>query len=290
MSDIIYTVITFSSMLILFKYFGKYQVNNLQAIIVNYFTAGSLALFIANANGIRIVFQHIILSPYILPSLIIGLLFIITFNLLAYGTQKIGIAISTVANKMSMIIPVIIGIYLFKETLGIVKLIGIILAISAIYMTSTKGGKLSFDKKYVPIILLIFIGQGMADGTLSWAQKFTITPENTPLFFACTFLFAGILGSLFLLYELIVKKIRFQAKSILWGIALGIPNYLTLHFFVRSLQSPVLESSQVFPVVNMGVIILSAVGGILLFKEKLTPFNWSGIALAVIAISLITFF
>ena len=290
MSDIIYTVITFSSMLILFKYFGKYQVNNLQAIIVNYFTAGSLALFIANANGIRIVFQHIILSPYILPSLIIGLLFIITFNLLAYGTQKIGIAISTVANKMSMIIPVIIGIYLFKETLGIVKLIGIILAISAIYMTSTKGGKLSFDKKYVPIILLIFFGQGMADGTLSWAQKFTITPENTPLFFACTFLFAGILGSLFLLYELIVKKIRFQAKSILWGIALGIPNYLTLHFFVRSLQSPVLESSQVFPVVNMAVIILSAVGGILLFKEKLTPFNWSGIALAVIAISLITFF
>ena len=290
MSDIIYTVITFSSMLILFKYFGKYQVNNLQAIIVNYFTAGSLALFIANANGIRIVFQHIILSPYILPSLIIGLLFIITFNLLAYGTQKIGIAISTVANKMSMIIPVIIGIYLFKETLGIVKLIGIILAISAIYMTSTKGGKLSFDKKYVPIILLIFIGQGMADGTLSWAQKFTITPENTPLFFACTFLSAGILGSLFLLYELIVKKIRFQAKSILWGIALGIPNYLTLHFFVRSLQSPVLESSQVFPVVNMAVIILSAVGGILLFKEKLTPFNWSGIALAVIAISLITFF
>ena len=290
MSDILYTIITFSSMLILFKYFGRYQVNNLQAIIVNYFTAGSLALFIANANGIRIVFQHIILSPYILPSLIIGLLFIITFNLLAYGTQKIGIAISTVANKMSMIIPVIIGIYLFKETLGIVKLIGIILAISAIYMTSTKGGKLSFDKKYVPIILLIFIGQGMADGTLSWAQKFTITPENTPLFFACTFLFAGILGSLFLLYELIVKKIRFQTKSILWGIALGIPNYLTLHFFVRSLQSPVLESSQVFPVVNMAVIILSAVGGILLFKEKLTPFNWSGIALAVIAISLITFF
>ncbi len=277
-------------MLILFKYFGRYQVNNLQAIIVNYFTAGSLALFIANANGIRIVFQHIILSPYILPSLIIGLLFIITFNLLAYGTQKIGIAISTVANKMSMIIPVIIGIYLFKETLGIVKLIGIILAISAIYMTSTKGGKLSFDKKYVPIILLIFFGQGMADGTLSWAQKFTITPENTPLFFACTFLSAGILGSLFLLYELIVKKIRFQTKSILWGIALGIPNYLTLQFFVRSLQSPILESSQVFPVVNMGVIILSAVGGILLFKEKLTPFNWSGIALAVIAISLITFF
>ena len=74
------------------------------------------------------------------------------------------------------------------------------------------------------------------------------------------------------------------------GNSIRLPNYLTLHFFVRSLQSPILESSQVFPVVNMGVIILSAIEGILLFKEKLTPFNWSGIALAVMAISLITFF
>ena len=277
-------------MLMLFKYFGKYQVNNLQAIIINYFTAGSLAVVITNTNGLPINFQHIVLSNYMVPSLIIGLLFIITFNLLAYGTQKIGIAISTVANKMSMIIPVIIGIYLFKEAIGVFKLIGIFLAISAIYMTSTKSGKLSFDKKFMPIILLIFLGQGIADGTLSWTQKFTLSTENTSLFFASTFFSAGTFGCLFLVYDLMVKKIQFQAKNILWGIALGVPNYLTLHFFIRSLQSPILESSQVFPVVNMGIIILSAVSGIILFKEKLTPLNWTGIAIAIIAISFISFF
>ena len=277
-------------MLMLFKYFGKYQVNNLQAIIINYFTAGSLAVVITNTNGLPINFQHIVLSNYIVPSLIIGLLFIITFNLLAYGTQKIGIAISTVANKMSMIVPVIIGIYLFKEAIGVFKLIGIFLAISAIYMTSTKSGKLSFNKKFMPIILLIFLGQGIADGTLSWTQKFTLSTENTSLFFASTFFSAGTFGCLFLVYDLMVKKIQFQAKNILWGIALGVPNYLTLHFFIRSLQSPILESSQVFPVVNMGIIILSAISGIILFKEKLTPLNWSGIAIAIIAISFISFF
>ncbi|MEC8617475.1 MAG: EamA/RhaT family transporter [Bacteroidota bacterium] len=290
MIDILITIITFSFMLMLFKYFGKYQVNNLQAIIINYFTAGSLAVVITNTNGLPINFQHIVLSNYIVPSLIIGLLFIITFNLLAYGTQKIGIAISTVANKMSMIIPVIIGIYLFKEAIGVFKLIGIFLAISAIYMTSTKSGKLSFDKKFMPIILLIFLGQGIADGTLSWTQKFTLSTENTSLFFASTFFSAGTFGCLFLVYDLMVKKIQFQAKNILWGIALGVPNYLTLHFFIRSLQSPILESSQVFPVVNMGIIILSAISGIILFKEKLTPLNWTGIAIAIIAISFISFF
>ena len=290
MIDIIYTTITFSSMLVLFKYFGKYGVNNLQAIIVNYFTAGTLSLIVAHNNDIKINLPEIIYSTYIIPSLIIGFLFIVTFNLLAFGTQKIGIAISTVANKMSMIIPVIIGISLFSEKLGMFKLIGIVLAISAIYMTSTKSGKLSFDKKFLPIILLIFFGQGMADGTLSWAQKFSINDENTPLFFASVFLIAGILGSVFLIYETIKNGFKLEFKNLIWGIGLGIPNYLTLHFFVRSLQSPIFESSQVFPIVNMGVIVLTALAGILLFREKLSFFNWGGILVAVLAISLITFF
>lgn len=290
MIDIIYTTITFSSMLVLFKYFGKYGVNNLQAIIVNYFTAGTLSLIVAHNNDIKISLTDIIYSTYIIPSLIIGFLFIVTFNLLAFGTQKIGIAISTVANKMSMIIPVIIGISLFSEKLGMFKLIGIVLAISAIYMTSTKSGKLSFDKKFLPIILLIFFGQGMADGTLSWAQKFSINDENTPLFFASVFLIAGILGSVFLIYETIKNGFKLEFKNLIWGIGLGIPNYLTLHFFVRSLQSPIFESSQVFPIVNMGVIVLTALAGILLFREKLSFFNWGGILVAVLAISLITFF
>ena len=290
MIDIIYTTITFSSMLVLFKYFGKYGVNNLQAIIINYFTAGTLSLIVAYNNDIKISLPDIIYSTYIIPSLIIGFLFIVTFNLLAFGTQKIGIAISTVANKMSMIIPVIIGISLFSEKLGMFKLIGIVLAISAIYMTSTKSGKLSFDKKFLPIILLIFFGQGMADGTLSWAQKFSINDENTPLFFASVFLIAGILGSVFLIYETIKNGFKLEFKNLIWGIALGIPNYLTLHFFVRSLQSPIFESSQVFPIVNMGVIVLTALAGILLFREKLSFFNWGGILVAVLAISLITFF
>ena len=290
MIDIIYTTITFSSMLVLFKYFGKYGVNNLQAIIVNYFTAGILSLIVAHNNDIKISLPEIIYSTYIIPSLIIGFLFIVTFNLLAFGTQKIGIAISTVANKMSMIIPVIIGISLFSEKLGMFKLIGIVLAISAIYMTSTKSGKLSFDKKFLPIILLIFFGQGMADGTLSWAQKFSINDENTPLFFASVFLIAGILGSVFLIYETIKNGFKLEFKNLIWGIGLGIPNYLTLHFFVRSLQSPIFESSQVFPIVNMGVIVFTALAGILLFREKLSFFNWGGILVAVLAISLITFF
>ena len=87
---------------------------NLQAIIVNYFTAGTLSLIVAHNNDIKISLPEIIYSTYI--TILDHWIFInVTFNLLAFGTQKIGIAISTVANKMSMIIPVIIGISLFRK-------------------------------------------------------------------------------------------------------------------------------------------------------------------------------
>ena len=143
-------------MLIIFKYFELFKVNNLQAIIVNYFTAGFLALIadnIKNSNSFSLT--EIINSAYIIQALIIGVLFIITFNLVAFGTQKIGIAITTVSNKMSMVIPVLVGLFIFNESINSIKITGVLLAILAIYFSCSKNGKLSFDKKYIFIIILI---------------------------------------------------------------------------------------------------------------------------------------
>ena len=288
MIEITLTIVTFSLMLIIFKYFEIFKVNNLQAIIVNYITAGVLALVadgsvLTNNFSITNLFQ----STFIYYALIIGVLFIITFNLIAFGTQKIGIAITTVSNKMSMIIPVLIGLFVFKEDKNFLKLIGIVLAILAIFFSCSKNGKLSFDKKYLPVIILVFIGQGIADSTLKWAQEFAINASNNNVFFATTFFTAAFSGTLFMMIQL--RKITVTLRSLLWGVILGIPNYFTLYFFVEALSARVFESSQVFPIVNMGVIVLTAVMGIILFREHLSKSNWMGILLALIAISLITF-
>ena len=255
---------------------------------MNYITAGALALVadgsvLTNNFSITNLFQ----PTFIYYALIIGVLFIITFNLIAFGTQKIGIAITTVSNKMSMIIPVLIGLFVFKEDKNFLKLIGIVLAILAIFFSCSKNGKLSFDKKYLPVIILVFIGQGIADSTLKWAQEFAINASNNNVFFATTFFTAAFSGTLFMMIQL--RKITVTLRSLLWGVILGIPNYFTLYFFVEALSAGVFESSQVFPIVNMGVIVLTAVMGIILFREHLSKSNWMGILLALIAISLITF-
>ena len=260
MINILIAIVTFSLMLMLFKYFERFKVNNLQAIVFNYFTAGILALLSSVYSGLEFKILSILKADYFPAALTIGFLFIITFNLLAYGTQKVGIAVTTVTNKMSMVIPVIIGVYLFNEQLQFSQITGLILAILAIYFSSTKKGKLEFDKKYLLLILFIFFGQGIADGGLNWAQKTSIQSDNTAPFFASIFLIAGLLGGLYMVYDLFKNKVEFQLKNIIWGISLGIPNFLTLHFFIQALQNSGLQSAQIFPIVNMGIIVVSSIG------------------------------
>ena len=108
-----------------------------------------MALTSCYIHGISFSPVDLVTSEYTTPALIIGILFIVTFNMIAFSTQKIGIAITTVANKMSMIIPVLVGLYLFNEKQSLLKFLGVFLAILAIYFSSTSAGKLSFNKKYL---------------------------------------------------------------------------------------------------------------------------------------------
>ena len=287
MIELVITTTTFSIMIMLFKYFDKIQVNNLIAITFNYFTAGLLALMSFSKDFNLTEIQDSITITYIFLALLVGLFFVVTFNLYAYGTQKIGITISTISNKMSMIIPILIGLILFKETITFFKILGIILAIGAIIIASKEDGNSKLSKKHLIILLLLFLGQGMADGILNWTQKNMLSQENMNLFFAITFLAAGLIGSFFLIFQIERSKVKFDKKSIVWGIVLGIPNYLTLLYFIKSLKNGLLDSFQIFPIVNMGVIILCTVSSILIFNEKVSLSKWVGIGIGVLAIFMI---
>ena len=287
MIELIITTTTFSIMIMLFKYFDKIQVNNLIAITFNYFTAGLLALMSFSKDFNLTEIQDSITITYIFLALLVGLFFVVTFNLYAYGTQKIGITISTISNKMSMIIPILIGLILFKETITFFKILGIILAIGAIIIASKEDGNSKLSKKYLIILLLLFLGQGMADGILNWTQKNMLSEQNMNLFFGITFLAAGLIGSFFLIFQIGRSKVKFDKKSIVWGILLGIPNYLTLLYFIKSLKNGLLDSFQIFPIVNMGVIILCTVSSILIFNEKVSLSKWVGIGIGVLAIFMI---
>ena len=97
-----------------------------------------------------------------------------------------------------MVIPILIGIILFKEEVTFFKIIGVFLALGAIVFSSKEDKKSKkLSQLNIIILFLLFIGQGLADGLLNWGQRNILNSQNMNLFFTLTFLFAGFTGGLY---------------------------------------------------------------------------------------------
>jgi drug/metabolite transporter (DMT)-like permease len=229
-------------------------------------------------------------ADWIMHAVIIGILFIVTFNLYAFGTQKVGITIATIANKMALVITVGCSMLLYPDdAIMLYKIVGILLGILGIYLASTSGGKLGFNKQYLWIIVVIFVGQGVADSFFTDARKLYVGDHDVNLFFIVLFIFAALTGLLILLGKSFSQRVNVSLKNVVWGIVLGIPNFGCLYFMSDAIKHSNLQPSEVFPLVSMGVIIVSSLIAWIVYNEKLTRGNWFGIGCALLAIAVISF-
>lgn len=226
----------------------------------------------------------------VLGHVCIGFLFIFVFNVMAKTSQKIGVSVASVATKMSLVIPVMFSLFLYDEKLGLLKIIGIILALVAVYFASVKERSIKLNKEVIILPLLLFLGSGAIDTSIKYAQETQLENNELPLFSATVFASAALVGLVFILIRSSKEPLRINIKNILAGIALGVPNYFAIFFLLRSLQNDALTSATIFTINNVAVVLFSTLLGILLFKEKISPKNWGGIALAVISILLVAFF
>ena len=199
---------------------------------------------------------------------------------MALTAQRNGLSVASVATKMSMIIPIVFGIIVFKESIGIQKICGILLAFLAVYLTSTNNtdGKKLKNTLILPVI--VFLGSGIIDTSINYFAP----DDNIPLFSAIIFGSAFIIGVLFV----ISKNEHYNLKAIPLGIILGAINYASVYFLLKALRIDSLESSDIFTLNNVAIVALSSLVGLLIFKEQISKQNWIGICLAIISIILVT--
>jgi len=279
---LLFSILASTLIFVVFKLFGKYHINILHAIVVNYIMACISGLIAFDGN---IVLKEIPQFNWFYYSMALGALFIIVFNLMALTTQRSGLSVVSVATKMSLIIPILFGLAYYKESLGILKLLGIVLALIAVYLVSIKGERqVSVSKNTILLPLLVFLGSGMVDTSIKYLEDAFVKENEVPIFSASIFAAAAGIGLLVLIFQAVRGKFRFRLKNVLGGIALGIPNYFSIYFLVKALRSGLLDSSGIFTVNNVLIVLLSTLVGIVVFKERLLPKNWLGIDLAIFSL------
>ena len=271
--------------LILFKLFDRYSVNTQQAIIVNYLTACASGLVSYNAP---IHLNDIVSSKWFIGAIFLGFLFISIFNVMALTAQRNGLSVASVAAKMSVIIPVVFGLYVYNESMGLQKVIGIILALVAVYLTSIKTKSTINSRKGLLLPIVLFLGSGIIDTSIKYLETTYVAKNGIPIFSATIFFFAGIIGLVVFISKSLRKTYKFDLRSIYGGIVLGIVNYGSIYFLLKALQYEGTESSTIFTINNVAIVMLSTLTGLMLFREKLYPKNWIGILIAIISITLVT--
>ncbi|MDX1277761.1 EamA family transporter [Oceanihabitans sediminis] len=279
------SILASTCIFIIFKQLGKYKINTIQAIVANYFTA-CLTGILAYSETINVT--KIVSEDWFWGAIFLGFLFITIFNVMALTAQRNGLSVTAVAGKMSVVIPILFGLYAYQESLGWQKGIGIILALVAVYLTSvkTQTNKVNLKSLWLPIIL--FLGSGTIDTTIKYVESSYVSQNDVPVFSATIFCFAGIIGVGTLIVQAIKGTFKFDYRSIFGGILLGVVNYYSIYMLLKALQYEGVESSTIFTVNNVAIVMLSTIIGLIVFKEKLEKKNWIGILLAIISIVLVT--
>ena len=281
------SIIASTLIFVIFRLFASYNINTLQAIVVNYFVACSCGV-IGYQNSIEL--STIPQYNWFYYTLALGALFIIVFNLMAITTQHSGLSVVSVATKMALVIPIAFGLWYYKEPLGPFKAAGIVLALIAVYLVAVKKDSgIILQKRNLVFPMLVFLGSGLIDTSLNFLQNDFITDKSLiPLFSSTIFMTAGVIGIMVLVAQKIKGVLVLEFKNIISGIVLGIPNYFSIYFLVKALRSDLFDSSGIFTINNVGIVIISTLLGIVFFKEQLSIKNWIGITLAVISIALVS--
>ncbi|MFN9581160.1 MAG: EamA/RhaT family transporter, partial [Bacteroidota bacterium] len=125
--SIVFSVITVS----FFKLFEKYGVHTISAIVLNYISCVRLG----NISGeYAVSLSPFYNEPWFLDTLVLGALFISIFMSIGLTAQKLGVSVSMLAAKLSVVVPVCVAFFLYDETITPLKLTGILLSMVAVYL------------------------------------------------------------------------------------------------------------------------------------------------------------
>jgi drug/metabolite transporter (DMT)-like permease len=269
----------------LFKLFPKYGIDALQAIVVNYITCVITGCLFLGYMPVNAGSFHQSWTGW---ALIMGLGFILIFNLQAYCTKADGITTSTIANKLSLAIPVIFSVFLYHEQLGLGKIAGIILAFPAVYLTTRVKEENKAQQWLWPALL--FIGSGLLDTVVKFVeQQYLNTDILQQTYTIHVFAVAGSIGIITVTVLALRGNVSLAWKNVLAGICIGIPNYFSIYFFIKMLNSNMLPSSSAIPVNNIGILVCSTFVALFIFREHATIWRVIGLVMSLVAILLIAF-
>lgn len=275
MLNLILAVLTSALLSVVMRVSEKKVKDTMGMFLVNYIVCGGLSFAFMDRQALSIHTPGI--SIALLIGAISGILYIVNLFLMQTNIKKNGVVMTALFMKLGVIIPTLMAILIFREAPKLVQIIGFALALGAILLINfDKNQKAPIEAKGLLLIVLFFCG--FTDSTANIFDKVgSASVKDWYLLF--TFGVAGLCS----LIMMIIKKQRIGRYEALYGLLIGVPNYLSARFLLLSLHD--LPAVVVYPAYSVGSLVVVSLAGIFLFKEKTS--RQKLLAMVIIALALV---
>ena len=272
----------FSSSLIyvVFRLAKNYSCSLTPLITINYLTATVLGYLLFDTQ-LNTIWIHT--KQWLPIGILLGVLFIGMFYLIGNSSQRAGITVTTLANKLSLVFPVLFSLLYFNEEITILKSIGLFTAFVAVFLTVYNKNLKRTNFIYILLPIAIFFGSGITDSVVKYIQAVKINSNEVSLFSSLVFFVAFVIGIVITISQKNIRKFN-HIPTLVLGIILGAVNFGSLYFVINALNKSSLSSAMVFTINNMSIVALSAIFGTFFFHEKLSKINFTGILLAILSL------
>lgn len=222
-------------------------------------------------------------SLVILLGLLAGVCFFISVATFFVVVRKGNLSISWTVIALSIVIPLIASVVLWKESPSYRQILGAVGTVVALVLLGVDQGRTSpsrpeFATKrefwgWIAMLIIAFLGTGL----IMLCNKALVENQLSSYIVQFTFLYylAGTLSAIPFLW---LRRAFPQKADLKVGAVMAISGVVSFILFLHALR--VLPGVVVFPLRSIVNITLTAVFSLILWREKLSPVGWIGLIVA----------
>lgn len=271
---LILAIVSSSLVSIVMRVSGKYIKGNLGMLATNYVICVMMAAFYSGLDNLVPKVDGIGFTLGL--GACTGFLYLAGLALTQLNIKKNGVVLSTIFQKLGLIVQVLLSIVIFGERPKMLQVAGIIICIIAVILINFEKEQTVISFKFGLILTLLVSGfcDGMSKvheelGNSALSEQFLLYVFGTALVLAVILIFA--------------KKESVGLQDIGFGVLLGVPNYFSCRFLLMALDS--VPAVIAFPTFSVSAVVIVTLTGLFAFKEKLSKKQW--IALGIILVALV---
>lgn len=249
---------------------------NVSMLAVNYLMC--LAMACAYTGGDQLLPRGPGAPAAVFMGVVNGFFYLAGFLLLQSGVKKYGVVLSSVFMKLGLLVPIVVSVTVFGEKPELQQAVGFGLAVAAIVLINYRQD--GTEMRFRAGLLLLLLAGGSGDAMSKVFEELG-DPALSEQFLLYTFAAALVLCAALMLW----RRQRPDVWEVLFGLLIGVPNYFSARFLLRSLET--LPAVIAYPTFSVGTILVITAAGLCLFRERLSRRQWAAVAMILLALALL---